>query len=64
MTEDEATNKTCPMRSRWIDWNGVSAFREAFCTASECMMWRWDLNKYSGEKLPKKEWSGHCGLAR
>ena len=69
MTEDQAREKWCPM-VRYPLWpDECSGGNEgAKCIASDCMMWRWQLNEkgqvvHNNISLMDKDRQGYCGLA-
>lgn len=75
MTEDEAKKKWCPMVRDVRASNGAMEIGSGFCKASECMMWRDNLDRVltgrdiivtDGNKrniVKETVPSGYCGLA-
>lgn len=62
LTEKEACKKDCPYK-----YGRDPAMWVTFCSASECMAWRW-IYMDNGEHFMKKECdgyadTGYCGLA-
>jgi hypothetical protein len=64
MTEDQAREKWCPFaRVAAADYSsnkgsGGDIRPGAYCIASRCMAWRWDLDTVATEPH-----EGYCGLA-
>ena len=82
MTEDQARTKWCPMVRYVPDHEGYYAPGNKFgliddthtsCMASDCMMWRWEIDPEEAKEQPT--WNdddkkyhvvtpiGYCGLA-
>jgi hypothetical protein len=59
MTESDAKQKWCPMFEGWVsDSEGGGTHYK--CKGSDCMMWRWDIDKC--RRGPEVD-HGYCGLA-
>lgn len=78
MTEDQAKTKWCPMIrtgmvagmavNHHVDTrpDGDGVYHNTRCIASECMMWRWNLEPAKEEILAiyvESTTDGRCGLA-
>lgn len=72
MTEDEVKTKWCPMTRLEGDYpDEVGANRTksgrildaTLCIASDCMMWRWDIEEPHEGVYCQSATNGYCGLA-
>ncbi len=76
MTEEEAKTKWCPyVLNAGCNRNPVDGVRVlsgelkmlpggAQCVASDCMMWRWEVNPEACDIFRNSTTKGCCGLAK
>ena len=73
MTEKEAKEKWCPMARCKIDhdcadtiavnrWSDGAMMRGSLCVASDCMMWRWNIDNDFIVGTGTIKFGGYCGL--